>query len=66
MDNLIKQLFTTPGPNKKIAELVFAGKCNDPTLDRIDRVALSIAVKDSLYQRLMAHNQKVMDARGNY
>ena len=37
------------GPNQKITELVFAGKGVDPTLDRVDRVALSIAVKDSLY-----------------
>lgn len=34
---------------KKAAELIFAGKGVDPTLNHLDRVALSIAVKDSLY-----------------
>jgi len=56
LDNLIKQLFQTEGPGKKIAELVFAGRGVDPTLDRVDRVALSIAVKDNLYNKLLSHN----------
>lgn len=59
MDGLIKQLFnatTGEGANKKTSELVFAGKGVDPTLARLDRVALSIAVKDTLYQKLLSHN----------
>ena len=35
------------------ADLVFAGEGVDPTLEHLDRVALSIAVKDSLYQKLL-------------
>lgn len=66
MDSLIKQLFSTEGPNKKIAELIFAGKGADPTLDRLDRVALSIAVKDNLYQKLLSHNKGVIAARKCY
>lgn len=59
MDGLIKQMFTTQmgeGQNKVTNELVFAGKGVDPTLDRLDRVALSIAVKDTLYKKLLSHN----------
>ena len=51
MDGLIKQLFnsgTPDGPNSKASELIFAGEGVDPTLDRVDRVALSVAVKDNL------------------
>ena len=44
------------GQNKVTNELVFAGKGVDPTLDRLDRVALSIAVKDTLYKKLLSHN----------
>ena len=56
MDGLIKQLFSVEGPGSKASELIFAGKDVDPTLDHVDRVALSIAVKDSLYQKLLSHN----------
>ena len=59
MDGLIKKLFNTmtqDGPNQKASELIFAGEGVDPTLDRVDRVALSIAVKDNLFQKLLSHN----------
>ena len=52
MDKLIKELFSMPDGSsgkKKAADLIFAGKGVDPTLDHFDRIALSVAVKDSLY-----------------
>ena len=69
MDGLIKQLFNTATPggsNQKASELIFAGKGVDPTLERVDRVALSIAVKDTLYKKLLSHNQGVLEARKKY
>ena len=66
MDGLIKQLFNTvtpDGPGSKASELIFAGEGVDPTLDRVDRVALSVAVKDNILQKLLSHNQGVLDAR---
>ena len=51
MDKLINSLFIVDeSSNKsKAAELIFAGEGVDPTLEHVDRVALSIAVKDNLY-----------------
>lgn len=50
MDSLVKQLFSVEGPgNSKTNSLIFAGADVDPTLPHIDRVALSVAVKDTLY-----------------
>ena len=54
---------TPDGPNSKASELIFAGEGVDPTLDRVDRVALSVAVKDNILQKLLSHNQGVLDAR---
>ena len=49
LDSLIKQLFQTEGPGNKKNDLIFAGSGVDPTLDKVDRVALYIAVKDNLF-----------------
>ena len=49
MDGLVKQLFVIEGPDNTKSDLIFAGQKIDPTLDRVDLVALSVAVKESLF-----------------
>ena len=66
MDSLVKQLFATEGPGNTKSDLIFAGQGVDPTLDRIDRVALSVAVKESLFQKLLSHNQGILEDRKRY
>jgi len=66
MDNLVKQLFSTEGPGNGKADLIFAGDGVDPTLDSIDRLALSIAVKESLFQKLLSHNKGILNDRKAY
>ena len=51
LDNVVNTLFKKENPSDK---MVF---------DRIDKVALSIAVKESLFQKLLSHNEKVVEAR---
>ena len=63
MDGLVKQLFVIEGPDNTKSDLIFAGQGIDPTLDRVDRVALSVAVKESLFQKLLSHNLGIAEDR---
>lgn len=67
LDNLVKQLFQTEGPKNSANELIFTGGNHvDPTLQHLDRVTLSIAVKDSLYSKLLTHNAGIAEERKRY
>ena len=62
MDGLVKQLFQADNGQ----QLIFAGQGADPTLGEVDRVALSVAVKDTVYQKLLSHNKYVANKRTKY